>query len=492
MSHAGGRACQSCGTRLAADNRTTRCGPCSRAFATGIGPPEVENAFWDDEAIATALAERDFGRFLRAYRHGHNIEITQSDLARWLGLTQGQVSRIERGLTRTHDLDKLTRWASILRIPQQHLWFTLDPQTSDAYSAARNAPTLRTPTPDEGDDLRRRQFLTSASVAVGATLLRAQPAAAAAARPDHPALPPDREIREMTQRFRRLDNRYGGGHSRTVVTSYLTSIVDSQLKHVRGDDGAQAALFSAAAEMHQLAGWMSYDVGQPADGKKHLRTALHLCQQAGDHALVGEMFAGMSHHAAFHGAADSAVDLAIAARQCAGAVGLAALQAEAAVMEAHGHALLGDKQACLRALRDAETVFTSAGADRPEWLGYFDHAYLAAKFAHTFRDLGMPRDAEVFARRSLEMSDGYERGRLFNTALLASTLADQRRIEEACHTATKAVRMTDTVRSVRSAAYLADVGRRLAPFSTTSVVKTLYGRMADAGLPTPATRGRPR
>ncbi|MGH3520959.1 MAG: XRE family transcriptional regulator, partial [Haloechinothrix sp.] len=162
------------------------------------------------------------------------------------------------------------------------------------------------------------------------------------------------------------------------------------------------------------------------------------------------------------------------------------LQAEAAVMEAHGHALQGDKQASLRALRDAEAAFNAADADdSPDWLGYFDHAYLAAKFAHTFRDLGMPREAELFARRSLEMSDGYERGRLFNTALLASTLADQRRVDEACHIATTAVRMTDTVRSVRSAAYLADVGRRLAPFSTTSQVKALYGRMADAGLPTP-------
>lgn len=45
--------------------------------------------------------------------------------------------------------------------------------------------------------------------------------------------------------------------------------------------------------------------------------------------------------------------------------------------------------------------------------------------------------------------------------------------------------MTDTVRSVRSAAYLADVGRRLAPFNTTNQVRALYGRMADAGLPTP-------
>jgi hypothetical protein len=89
----------------------------------------------------------------------------------------------------------------------------------------------------------------------------------------------------------------------------------------------------------------------------------------------------------------------------------------------------------------------------------------AAKFAHTCRELRQPQEAELFARRSLEMSDGYERGRLFNTALLASTLVDQHQVEQACATASLAIKMAATVRSVRAVAYLADVGKRL-PLST--------------------------
>lgn len=198
------------------------------------------------------------------------------------------------------------------------------------------------------------------------------------------------------------------------------------------------------------------------------------------------MFAGMSHHAAFHGAPESAVELAMAARQAASRSAVPALLAESAVMEAHGLALHGDKSASLRALHEAEQAFNTANvADTPSWLTYFDNAYLSAKFAHTFRDLGMPREAELFARRSLQMSEGYERGRLFNTALLASTLADQRRVEEACATAIRAVQMAESVRSVRGAAYLSDVGRRLAPFRASTDVRWLYGQMAKAGLPTP-------
>ncbi|MBB3664066.1 hypothetical protein FB384_002970 [Prauserella sediminis] len=95
---------------------------------------------------------------------------------------------------------------------------------------------------------------------------------------------------------------------------------------------------------------------------------------------------------------------------------------------------------------------------------------MAAKAAHVFRDLGAPPEAERYARRSLEMSDGYERGRLFNIALLASTLADQRRVEEACVEGARAVGMINRVRSVRATNYLSDLARRLAPFSATPQV----------------------
>jgi hypothetical protein len=247
-------------------------------------------------------------------------------------------------------------------------------------------------------------------------------------------------------------------------------------------------LFSAAAELHQLAGWMAYDTGHADAGRGHLRTALRLCRESGNHALSAEMLAGMSHQAAFHGVPEAAVDLALAARQTARQAGIPLLQAEAAAMEAHGLALQDDKQGSLAALRDAEDLFsTGSGADVPAWLTYFDGAYLSAKFAHTFRDLGESRHAEEFARRSLEMSEGYERGRLFNTALLASVLADLGRVDEACSLGATATQMASEVRSVRSMAYLADLGRKLARFGKNRDVATLYGHMVDAGIPVPNT-----
>lgn len=488
------RYCRACSARLATDNQSDLCGACARRTAGRTdAPPQVADNFWDRPAIRTALQRRQFGKVLAAYRRSHDTEVTQADLGTWLGLTQGQVSRIERLVTPTKDLVKLERWARTLGIPESHLWFRFSTQSPHTFDSDSGGPSMPATSDVEGDDLHRRQFLrtvSSGAAIVGSTLLASTKSAYQAtpnSASDILGHPDVETVRQTTNVFRRLDNRYGGGYSRSDVTAFLTSSVEPKLRHGRANSEIRNDLFSAAAELYQLAGWMAYDTGQAEAGRAHLRHALRLSQEAGNDALSAEMFAGMSHQAAFYGAPDDAIDLALAARQLSDRTGLAALKAEAAVMEAHGFALQGDKKASISALRNAEQSFARVSRDDgPAWLGYFDDAYMAAKFAHTFRDLGQPKEAEMFARRSLSMNDGYERGRLFNTVLLASTLADQRRVDEACTIGTDAVAMAQSVRSVRSAAYLADLARRLEPFRKELEVRSLFGQLESAGIPTPS------
>ena len=501
------RLCRSCGAYLAADNCGDQCGPCRRhAPDLALNAPRLAETFWEAAALVEAATERHFGKFLLAYRKLQRPEPTQALVGQWLGLTQGQVSRIERSAIPVRDLDKLDRWARALHIPQQLLWFSLtahpidqgdgtdlprrDAQregsdVTDAFSSSDSGSIVRATMPAEGDGVQRRQFIRSAGVgltAVGASLLvGASPYPNERMRRGMPDV--GAEIREMTQVFRRLDNRYGGGHSRSVVTSYLNSTVTPLLKENSATSRGRSELFAAAAELHHLAGWMTYDTGQHAAGHTHLRHALRLCHEADTDALASEMLAGMSDQAAFQGAPDGAVDLALAAQHSAKRCGSKLLQAEAAVMEAHGLALQGDKASCLAALGRAEEAFNRADAEeRPSWLTYFDHAYLAAKFAHTFRDLGLPHEAEPFARRSLEMTDGYERGRLFNTALLATILADQRRLEESCALGVEATTMARSVRSMRGTSYLQDLGKQLSPYQDVKVVSSLFDGMIEIGI----------
>lgn len=437
------------------------------------------DAFWDRPSLKAAFTHRQFGLVIRAYRQARGAEVTQAHVAGWLGISQGQLSRLERGKSLANDLDKLNRWTQALRIPARCLWFSALPHSPSAYLDPQVADNLPPLSGSEGEHVQRRQFLKATGV--GMSLFKGGVAANTV--PRSVGDPDVETVREMTNTFRRLDNKFGGGHSRSAATKFLASTVEPMINHGRYRSAVGSELFSVAAELHQLIGWMTYDVGQAGLGRKHLRFALRLCQEVGNDALAAEMLAGMSHQTAFLGAGEDATDLALAARQTAKRTGLATLRAEAAVMEAHGLAIQRDKTGCMAALREAEHAFGSRNdQELPAWLSYLDEAYLAAKFGHVFRDLGQPREAERFARRALEMSEGYERGRLFNTALLASTLADQGKIDEACTTAASAVQMTDTVRSVRTVSYLVDIGQRLWPYRENADVRGLYQNLTDAGV----------
>jgi hypothetical protein len=136
--------------------------------------------------------------------------------------------------------------------------------------------------------------------------------------------------------FRMLDNRFGGGHARQVVTNYVAAEVEPLLGEARFERGVRGAFLRASVELHQLAGWMAYDVGDEPAGRFHLRQALDLAGEANDDALSAEMLAAMSHQAAYRRAADDALDFALAARRAAARSGAPALHAEAAALEAHG------------------------------------------------------------------------------------------------------------------------------------------------------------
>jgi len=123
------RYCARCGTRLASDNAGTACSPCQRAAREAGGqPPQVPPEFWGNPQLRDALIrDRHIGRAVRSYRehpfHGHK-PISQSLAAKWLNISQTQLSRIESGRP-LNDLDRLVQWAKTLRIPHELLWFSL-------------------------------------------------------------------------------------------------------------------------------------------------------------------------------------------------------------------------------------------------------------------------------------------------------------------------------------------------------------------------------
>ena len=161
-------------------------------------------------------------------------------------------------------------------------------------------------------------------------------------------------------------------------------------------------------------------------------------------------------------------------------------------MEAHGHAAYDDAQACSTALAAAERTFDRAvREDDPAWLAYFDEAYLAARMAQCFRDLGEARHAAQFAQRSLKMDGRYVRGRAFNLSLLAAAHAAQDQPEQACAVGRRALDVTVRLSSARSVRYLTDLVRQLQPGADVPAVRDFTVEVRER-LPAAAARAGPR
>lgn len=289
-------------------------------------------------------------------------------------------------------------------------------------------------------------------------------------------------IAEMIVALRRVDNRFGGGSARGVVLGYLNKEVYPVLREMQAQSTAPRRLMQVAAELTQLAGWILHDVGENSLARWYLGESLRLARAAGDEAFTSEVLAGISHQAAYVRDGRTAVDAAQAARRHAIRSDVPALVSEAAAMEAHGHAMRHDIRACLAAMRPAERSLDAVRDDRrPPWLDYFDRAYLAAMFAHALHALGESKAAERFAVRSLRMSEGYERGRLFNTALLARIHADSGDLEAACKLGRRSVAMASGIRSARGRGYLADLRRELEPHAAVPHVRELREQIHSLG-----------
>jgi tetratricopeptide (TPR) repeat protein len=226
-------------------------------------------------------------------------------------------------------------------------------------------------------------------------------------------------------------------------------------------EGVGRELHAAAAQLAHLVAWSAYDIQEHEQAQRYFAKATELATSAGDRAFCGEILAARSHHAIHLGHPVEALALARAAQQNASKAAVPALLAESHELEANGHALLGDSKASLASLHKAELAFQRSNSlNRPDWLHYFDDGYLAARFAHCFRDLKQWSHARDFGLQAVKMSEDLARTRVFNTAVLATAYVETD-LDEACALGLHAAHLARTFQSARILHYIRDIRRRL-------------------------------
>ncbi|MBT3152908.1 hypothetical protein HTV45_18845 [Streptomyces sp. CHD11] len=269
-------------------------------------------------------------------------------------------------------------------------------------------------------------------------------------------------LETTTTMFRQWDAQCGGGLRRKAVVGQLHEVTD--LLQEPQPETTTRRLFKVAAELAELAGWMSYDVGLQPTAQKYFVLALHAAKEAGDRPLGSYVLSSMSRQMIHLGRPEDALELVHLAqygsRDCASPRTQSMLYA----MEARAYANMGQPGRCKRAVRMAEDTFAESGEwDEPDadWIRFFSEAELHAENSHSYRDLAYVAGrsptyaslAEPLMRRAVELfgQEGGEHQRSYalNLIGMATVHLLQREPEQSTVLATEAIKAAKKVRSER-------------------------------------------
>lgn len=264
--------------------------------------------------------------------------------------------------------------------------------------------------------------------------------------------------------FQETDRRLGGGVLLPSVELYLSQEIAPHLLDARSGTAA-AGIFSAAASMTEIAGWMTHDSGQNARAHAYFDRAFRLAVAAENNALAGNACASMSHLAIELGQHTDALRIAttgiIKSNQADGTL---RLTARLHTMRARALALVGEHQACAQSLDTAESLLDRAAAEKAaDWIANFDEASLASEAAQCFLDLAEYAEAEQRATTAIQLRSGDRvRSRAFGQLTMANILIGAGRLDEAAAFGSEVCKVTASLSSTRVLDQLNELGRTLA------------------------------
>jgi hypothetical protein len=292
-----------------------------------------------------------------------------------------------------------------------------------------------------------------------------------AAMPPVPNLPPElmpartNDLAAM-QSLRTADSQLGGGYLYATVASYLQHNVGPRLFGGGTIGREEHGVFTAAAALTEMAGWMAHDAGRGALAEQHFQRALGLAHAGGDHQLGANILGSLSHLAHHTGQAEQAVAYAAQGhRRLQAGAPHPAVEARLLAMQARGYAALNQDEACGQRLRQAERVLAGASDEVPSpWVSHFDEASLAAEAARCFKRLGHLGAARRQAEHVVEMRPRHRaRSRAFAQLMLVSVLIAEGRPDEACAVATEVLDSTRSLGSYLVVQQLEQLERLLEP-----------------------------
>jgi hypothetical protein len=241
-----------------------------------------------------------------------------------------------------------------------------------------------------------------------------------------------------------------------------------QLLHAQASDDVRHRLVLASADLDNLAGWTSFDVGLHTSARGYFARALTQARRAGDASLVANVLyrAGRLHlHQGLTREALRFFQLgSIAAVESGSAVTVAMLAAN----EAWAHAILGDAALTVRALGRAEDEMARGGGRTAPWVSFFADADLEALTGMASLELAVHDPARLAdARQKLGVAiaarpNTMTRSLAFELTALATAALLDGDVAEGVSVGERAVDLAERVHSARVLDRLGPLGRAAA------------------------------
>ncbi|MFI6130286.1 transcriptional regulator [Micromonospora sp. NPDC051141] len=412
----------------------------------------ISPAVWEHREMRLALAARDLRT---TYQRLQRVGVSQRRIARLTGQTASEVYEVLKG-RRVMAHDVLVRIADGLGIPRGYMGVAYDESTETALDLA--AATCSTYV-DEREEVRRL-LSHAANVTMGTA-------------PDEVARwwqPVDRQvapaparvgtwdveqIEALTATMRTLDYRHGGGSCRDAVAAQVRWA--QQLLTATCNDQTLTRLHLALADLHNLAGWTSFDVGMYSAARKHFARALEQAKHADDLSLAANILYRMGRlhlHRGMHREALRFFQLGQIAAQDSGSELTVAMLC---VNEAWAYALLDDSQQMHRSIGRAQDEFSRANRENvPAWVQFFGQADLNASIGVTLSALLSPSEADLngsvfYLQQAVAMrGPGMARSKIFELTALAVAYLRVGERDRGLDAGREAVASAATVRSVRT------------------------------------------
>ncbi len=291
-------------------------------------------------------------------------------------------------------------------------------------------------------------------------------------------------IEDANRAFRALDYQYGGGACYDAVVGYLPRGL--RMLGAYATSLVSDRLCVAVADLHNLAGWTSFDTGQIRVARAHFGYALELAKEGHNCALVANILYRTGRVHLHHNAPDKALTEFQLGQVAAQASGSALAVAILSANQAWAYAKMGRNDEALALLGRSMDEFARTDlAEAPAWAAFFTETDMSAMVGTVYTELALAVDPTCTRSAIPALStaiNGYgpdmTRSRSFNLISLATNHLLEDDVDHAATVGAQAVAVAEGLKTARTKGRLQPLKREADKRRNNADARALSERIA--------------